>query len=124
MTSSTVMNLPCSPSANSTSAPEKPLMSTLSPALTPFTSAPTEATLPVTEEPGPLAVSAEAREDAARGGGLGGIGDDEDAVAGGLEVLDVHLSGANHDGAAGARGSGLAGAELRGGGGESRSDFG
>ena len=61
MTSSIVMNFPLDPSPNSTSEPEKPFTSTLSPALTPFTSAPMDATLPVMDEPGPVLVSAEER---------------------------------------------------------------
>jgi hypothetical protein len=49
-----VMNFPLEPSPNSTSDPEKPFTSTLSPALHPLTSEPTDATLPVIDDPGPV----------------------------------------------------------------------
>jgi len=52
--SSSVTNLPFSPSANSKSDPAKPLMRTLSPVLTALHSGPAPTILPVTEDPGPL----------------------------------------------------------------------
>ena len=52
-TSSSVTNFPLLPSSNSTSLPANPLMRTLSPFFTVFTSLPTEETEPQIEEPGP-----------------------------------------------------------------------
>ena len=73
----------------------------LVPALTPFTSAPMDATLPVMDEPGPVLVSAEERRMPPEVV-VSASSAMADARSGGLQVLHVQ-SGVHRDGAAAAR---------------------